>query len=83
MPIKKKVYAVYFIKRTKGIAILTSSEEYAKEIKYKLDAVYDRGDELVFRTRDISEQHIKETFKTYFTNCFNEIMNVIDNYKGE
>lgn len=83
MPIKKKVYAVYFIKKTKGIAILTSSEEYVKEKKQKFDVVYDKTDDLVFHTRDISEQHIKETFKTYLTNCFNEITNAIDNFKGE
>ncbi len=83
MPTKKKVYAVYFIKKVKSIAILTSSEEYVKEKKQKYDVIYDKDEILVFHTRNISEQHIKEVFKSYFTNCFNEIMNAVDKYKGE
>lgn len=84
MPIKlKKVYAVYLIKKNHHICMLESSRESIKERKLKRETVYERNDEWVFYTSDISATHIKKVFKQYFNDYYLKMISEIDKYKGE
>lgn len=83
MPIKKKVYAVYLIKRNYLIFMFESSREHIKEKNLKRETVYERNDEWFFYTTDVSSAHIKEVFKQYFNDYCLKIISEIDKYKGD
>lgn len=83
MPNLKKIYAVYLIKNNYHICMLETSRESIKERKLNRETVYERKDEWVFYTTDISEKHIKKMFYSYFINYYDEIVTAISKYKGE